>query len=123
MLASVEASPDVSGEATWEAIPMTPLQQTDVMSTNLHMLSAIRLGLERDRVAASCRFALDAALADRLCALGQDELWALVTHMGQNTLFPPRHDLLALLQVPMPLTGPIAAVHPLRAIRQAGQRA
>ncbi len=102
---------------------MTPLQQTDVMSTNLHMLSAIRLGLERDRVGASCRFALDATLADHLCTLGQEQLWALVTHMGQNTLFPPRHDLLALLQMPTALTGPIAAVHSLRSVRQAGHGA
>lgn len=90
---------------------MTPLLQTDVMSTNLHMLSAIRLGLERDLVGASCRFSLDAALADRLCAMGQEQLWALVTHVGQHTLFPPRRDLLALLHWPTELTGAIAAVH------------
>jgi hypothetical protein len=105
-----------------EGQPMTPLQQTDVMSTNLHMLSAIRLGLERDRVGASCRFALEATLADHLCTLGQEQLWALVTHMGQNTLFPPRHDLLALLHLPAALTGPIAAVHSIRSVRQAGHR-
>lgn len=93
---------------------MTLLQQTDVMSTNLHMLSAIRLGLERDRVAASCRFALDQALADHLCALGQEHLWALVTHVGQTTLFPPRRDLAALLTLPAALTGPLAAVHSSR---------
>jgi hypothetical protein len=90
---------------------VTLLHQTDVMSTNLHMLSVIRLGLERDRVAASCRFALDATLADQLCALGQEQLWALVAHVGQNTLFPPRRDLPALLNLPAALTGALAAVH------------
>jgi hypothetical protein len=90
---------------------MKPLQQTDVMATNMHMLSAIRLGLEQDRVGASCRFALDAALADHLRTLGHEQLCALVTHVGQITLFPPRQDLLALLRVPTPLTGPLAAVH------------
>jgi hypothetical protein len=95
---------------------MTPLQQTDVMSTNLHMLIAIRLGLERDLVGASCRFALDATLADRLCTMGQEQLWALVTHVGQNTLFPPRHDLFALLHWPTELAGAIAAVHAPRRV-------
>ncbi len=93
---------------------MTLLQQTDVMSTNLHMLSAIRLGLERDRVGTSCRFSLDATLAEQLGALGQGQLMALVTHVGQNTLFLPRPDLLALLHLPTELAGPLAAVRRLR---------
>lgn len=90
---------------------MKPLQQTDVIATNLHLLSAIRLGLEQDRVGTSCRFGLDAALADRLRSLGHDELCLLVTHVGQSTLFPPRHDLLSLLRAPTALTGTLAAVH------------
>lgn len=96
---------------------MTLLHQSDVMSTNLHMLSAIRLGLEQDRVGASCRFVLEADLADHLRRLTQDQLWALVANVGPNTLFPPRPDLLALLQLPAALSGPLAAVQVTRALR------
>lgn len=91
---------------------MNLLHRTDVMSTNLHMLSAIRLALEEDRIGASCRFALDASLADHLSGLGQEQLWALVMHVGQSTLFPPRQDLLGILRLPIPLTGALAAANP-----------
>lgn len=90
---------------------MKPLHQTDVIATNLHLLSAIRLGLEQDRVGTSCRFGLDSALADHLQTLGHEQLCQLVTHVGQVTLFPPRHDLLALLRAPTALAGTLAAVH------------
>jgi hypothetical protein len=93
---------------------MPHLQLTDVESTNLHMLCAIRLGVEQDRVGASSKFALSAALADRLRTLDHDKLWSFVNHVGQITLFPPRQDLLALLEAPVPLAGPLAVVHALR---------
>lgn len=86
------------------------MPHTDVESTNLHMLCAIRLGIEADRVAASSQFALSATLADRLRGLSHEQLWAFVAHVGQTTLFPPRQDLLALLDAPVPLTGTLAAV-------------
>jgi hypothetical protein len=96
---------------------MLDLQLTDVESTNLHMLCAIRLGVEQDRVTASSKFALSAALAERLLGLNHDQLWAVVTHVGPTTLFPPREDLLAILQAPVPLAGPLAAVHVARPAR------
>ena len=86
----------------------------DVQSTNLLLLHAIRLGVEIDRVATCCKFALNAALADHLRTMSHEQLWCVVTHVGQNTLFPPRQDLLALLQAPTPLAGPLAAVHAAR---------
>ncbi len=86
----------------------------DVQSTNLHLLHAIRLGVEIDRVATCCKFALNAALADHLRTMSHEQLWSFVTHVGQNTLFPPRQDLLSLLQAPTPLAGPLAAVHAAR---------
>jgi len=90
---------------------------SDVQSTNLHLLMAIRLGLELDRVGTSCKFALNAALGDHLRTLSQDQIMALVAHTGQITLFPPRQDLLALLQAPVPLTGPLASARaPLPAL-------
>ena len=87
------------------------MPRSDVESTNLHMLNIIRLSIQTDRVGACARFSLSAALADRLRSLTQEQLWAFVVHVGQTTLFPPRHDLLALLDAPMPLVGTLAAAH------------
>ncbi|MBT9597765.1 MAG: hypothetical protein IV094_17420 [Vitreoscilla sp.] len=86
------------------------MPRSDVESTNLHMLNIIRLGIETDRVGTSSRFALSAALIERVRSLTQEQLWAFVAHIGQSTLFPPREDLLALLNAPVPLAGPLAAV-------------
>lgn len=93
---------------------MTHLQLTDVQSTNLHLLQVIRLGIERDRVETCCRFALHAALADHLRSLSHEQLWSIVVHVGQNTLFPPRQDLVSILQAPTPLAGALAAAHAAR---------
>lgn len=93
---------------------MTHVHLTDVQSTNLHLLQVIRLGIELDRVETCCRFALNAALADHLQTLSHEQLWSVVAHVGQNTLFPPRQDLLAILQAPRPLAGPLAAAHSAR---------
>jgi hypothetical protein len=89
---------------------MNPLQLTDVQSANLHLLQAIRLGLERDRVSTCCKFALDAELADYLRTQSLDRLMFFVANVGQTSLFPPRDDLLALLMAPAPLAAPLAAV-------------
>jgi hypothetical protein len=53
-------------------------------------------------------------LADHLRTLSLEQLWSVVAHVGQNTLFPPRQDLLAILQAPGPLAGPLAAARPAR---------
>ena len=90
---------------------MSQFQLTDVQATNLNMLFAIRLGIERDRVTTCSKFAVHAALADHLQSLDPQQLWSIVAHTGQASLFPPRHDLLTLLQAPISLTGPLAAVH------------
>jgi hypothetical protein len=87
------------------------MPRSDVESTNLHMLNVIRLGIEADRVGTCIRFALSAPQAERLRSLNQEQLWAFVAHVGQTTLFPPRQDLLALLQAPIPLAGTLAAAH------------
>jgi hypothetical protein len=89
---------------------MNHLQLTDVQSTNLHLLQAIRLGIERDRVSTCCNFALDAELADYLRTQSLDQLMSFVANVGQTSLFPPREDLLALLTAPAPLAAPLAAV-------------
>ncbi len=91
---------------------MSPFQLTDVQATNLYLLQVIRLGIERDPVLTSCKFALDAAQAEHLRRLTQEELCSLVARVGENTLFPPRQDLLRLLTAPAPLAASLAAVHP-----------
>lgn len=95
---------------------MNDLQLTDVQSTNLHLLQAIRLGLERDRVTTCCKFALDAELAKQLSAQSLDQLVLFVVNVGQTSLFPPREDLLNLLAAPAPLAAPLAAVRLPRAL-------
>lgn len=91
---------------------MSAHQLADVQLTNLYLLQAIRLGIAQDRVSTCRKFGLDAEQADHLSAMNHEELWALVVHIGQSTLFPPRQDLLALLQAPAPLMASLAAVHP-----------
>jgi hypothetical protein len=89
---------------------MSSIQFTDVQLTNLYLLQAIRLGIAQDRVSTCCKFGLDAAQADYLGAMSQEDLWSFVAHIGQSTLFPPRQDLLALLNAPAPLQASLAAV-------------
>lgn len=86
-------------------------QLTDVQLTNLYLLQAIRLGIAQDRVATCYKFGLDAALANHLGTMSQEEIWSLVAQIGQSTLFPPRQDLLALLKTPAALQASLAAVH------------
>lgn len=90
---------------------MSATHLTDVQLTNLYLLQAIRLGLAQDRVSTCRKFALDARQAEHLSSLNQDELWALVVHIGQSTLFPPRLDFMNLLEMPAALAAPLAAVH------------
>jgi hypothetical protein len=39
------------------------------------------------------------------------QLMAIVANLGDATLFPPRRDLVSLLDTPLPLVRPLAAVH------------
>lgn len=92
----------------------TPL--TEVQTTNLRTLIAIRLGLERD-AADTCRaYALDSKAAERLRSLSVERLWALVHAVGQVSLFVARDDLAALIDAPPSVAGALAAAHPPRSI-------
>lgn len=91
---------------------MSHVTLTDVEWINLNVLAVIHTGLQHDRALTCCKFALDTEQADYLKGLRIDELWSLVLHVGETTLFPPRADLLALLSAPRPLAGPMALVHP-----------
>lgn len=90
---------------------MNHAQLSDVQIANLTLLLTIRDGVLQDRLATCCKFALDAAQAARLGALGIQQIMAIVANVGDATLFPPRRDLLALLDLPLPLARPLAAVH------------
>ncbi len=91
---------------------MNQVQLSDVQLTNLTLLMTIRNSLQLDRIGTCCKFALDAAQADRFCSLSVQQIMAIVANVGEATLFPPRRDLIALLDLPLPLTRPMAAVHP-----------
>jgi len=90
---------------------MSSIQFTDVQLTNLYLLQAIKLGIAQDRVSTCCKFGLDTAQAEYLGAMSQEDVWSVIAHIGQSTLFPPRQDLLALLKAPAPLQASLAAVH------------
>jgi len=89
---------------------MNHAQLSDVQIANLTLLLTIRDGVLQDRAAACCRFALDAAQADRLGAMSVQQVMAIVANVGDATLFPPRRDLTTLLDIPLPLARPLAAV-------------
>ena len=93
---------------------MSHAQLSDVQIANLTLLLTIRDGLLHDRLSTCCKFALDAAQADRLGGFGIQQIMAIVANVGDATLFPPRRDLIALLDLPLPLTRPLAAVHAAR---------
>jgi hypothetical protein len=90
---------------------MNHAQLSDVQLVNLTLLLTIRDGVLNDRPSACCRFALDALQAERLGAMSVQQVMAIVANVGDATLFPPRRDLVALLDVPLPLARPMAAVH------------
>ena len=90
---------------------MNQVQLSDVQIANLTLLLTIRDGILHDRTAACCRFALDAMQAERLGTLSVQQLMAIVANLGDATLFPPRRDLVSLLDTPLPLVRPLAAVH------------
>lgn len=90
---------------------MNHVQLSDVQVANLTLLLTIRDGILNDKTSACCRFGLDATQAERLETMSVQHVMAVVANMGDATLFPPRHDLVALLNTPLPLARPLAAVH------------
>lgn len=89
---------------------MSHVQLSDIQYINLSVLTAIKIGVQHDKVEACCKFSLDAAQAELIGGLNAEQIWAIVANVGPTTLFPPRQDLLNLLQMPLPLTGLLAAV-------------
>ncbi|MBJ7515020.1 MAG: hypothetical protein JHC82_01820 [Stenotrophomonas sp.] len=88
---------------------MSRVSLTDVQATNLYQLQTICLALQHDALAACRHFDLDKEQSDHLLRLSVDQMWTIVADVGEQTLFPPRPDLLKLLQCPAALTAPLAA--------------
>ena len=95
-----------------ENMTMSCVTLTDVEWINLNVLVFIRAGLQYDPASTCCRYGLNTAQANHLRELSLDDLWSLVIHVGDTTLFPPRADLVTLLSTPRVLAGPMALVHP-----------
>jgi hypothetical protein len=91
---------------------MSTVQLSDVQLANLSMLITMRDNIKRDPVSACCKFGLRADQARSFGDLTIDHILAMVANVGQECLFPPRDDLLALLKLPVPLAGPITSVRP-----------
>ena len=91
---------------------MSTVQLSDVQRVNLSMLITMRDNIQRDVVSACCKFGLRADQARFFGDLSVEHILAMVANVGEECLFPPRDDLLALLKLPVPLAGPITAVRP-----------
>jgi hypothetical protein len=90
---------------------MEQAQLSDVQLANLTQLLTIRDSIQHDQIAACARFALTREQAERLTAMSVQHVMAIVANVGNTSLFPPRRDLISLLERPLPLSGPLAAVH------------
>jgi hypothetical protein len=85
---------------------------SNLQRANLTMLMAMRDDIKRDLVSACCRYGLEADQAAFIEALSVDDVLALVANLDDECLFPPRRDLLRLLDTPIPLAGAVASVRP-----------
>ncbi len=91
---------------------MSHIQFSDVQLLNLSMLITTRDSIKHDLVSACCKFGLQADQAGFLGKLSIDQILVIVANIGDECLFPPRRDLISLLELPTPLSGPITSVHP-----------
>ena len=91
---------------------MSAVELSNVQLINLSMLMTIRDDIKRDVVSACCTFGLHVDQARVFEDLSISHILAIVANVGEECLFPPRQDLFALLEVPVPLGGAIASVHP-----------
>ena len=91
---------------------MSTIRLSDVQLVNLSLLITMRDNIKRDPVSACCKFGLRAEQATFFGDLSIEHILAMVANVGQECLFPPREDLLALLRLPAPLAGPITSVRP-----------
>lgn len=91
---------------------MSSLQFSDIQLLNLSALITVRDSIQHDLIAACCKFGLSADQARLFSTMSIDQILAIVVNVGQECLFLPRQDLALLVDLPAPLAGPIASVHP-----------
>ncbi|RUP34396.1 MAG: hypothetical protein EKK45_03180 [Curvibacter sp.] len=91
------------------------LELSTVQITNLTMLMTIQDGIKTDEIAACCHFGLQRDQAQYIASLSFPHLLTIVVHLGNESLFFLRQDILNVLQQPMPLVGVMSAAQPLDA--------
>lgn len=101
---------------------MGSVNLSNVQFVNLSNLVTIRDSVKQDRVSASCQFGLSEAQASYFGNLSFNEILNIVANLGDECLFPPRQDLLLLLNLPLPLARPVTSVHPPQEAAFSAQR-
>lgn len=91
---------------------MSNVQFSDIQLFNLSALITVRDCIQQDLIAACCKFGLSADQARLFSTMSIDRILSVVVNVGQECLFLPRQDLASLVELPAPLAGPIASVHP-----------
>lgn len=91
---------------------MSIVQFSEVQLLNLSALITVRDSIQHDLISACCKFGLSADQAHLFSTLSIEQILSIVVNVGQECLFLPRQDLVSLVELPAPLTGPIASVHP-----------
>lgn len=91
---------------------MSKLELSEVQLLNLSALFTIRDCIQHDVITACCKFGLSAEQAHFIRMLSIDQILVIAVNVGQECLFLPRKDLVSLLSLPTPLTGPIMSAHP-----------
>ena len=91
---------------------MEKLELSQVQKANLNMLIQIVECAKQDNATACSRFGLDAEQAKFLAPLAFQDMLTLVTHLGDECLFPPRSDLVQILTWPPQLANALLMVHP-----------
>lgn len=99
---------------------MKTVDLSNVQRMNLSALLTVRDDLKHDVVSACCKYGLRPEQGRFIEALSVDQILAVVGNMGEECLFPPRRDLIDLLNTPIPLAGPLASVHPPSQVASAG---
>lgn len=85
---------------------------SEVQMANLCQLMTIRDCTLKNAVAACCQFGIAEDLAQFITALSHAQIFSIIVNLGNECMFPPRHDLRRLLSLPLPLLAPLFAVHP-----------
>ncbi|MGQ0597171.1 hypothetical protein [Aquabacterium sp.] len=92
---------------------MHNLELSTVQIANLTMLMTIQNSIKTDEIAACCHFGLQRDQARYIASLSPPHLITIIVHLGNESLFFPRQDILNVLQQPMALARVMSAAQPL----------